>query len=576
MPIPIKWNLLSPDRYTVSEISYELEIPIPAAAAYVNRGLDTPEKVQEFCDLGIHKFYDPYLLPDMELAVNRLVKAMKNNEKIHIHGDYDVDGITASAVIIHTLNKLGTHPTYHVPHRITDGYDVRPETIESAKIADIDLLISVDCGILAFKAAQRAKELGIDMIITDHHTPSDDGLVPDCVAVINAHRKGCEYPFKDLAGVGIAYKFMHALLKKVAPEREVSILTDLLEYVALGTVADVAPMVDENRTFVYLGCQQLTQSRKPGVAALLKVAGVKNVSTTSIGFFVAPRINAMGRLADPYTSLELLLETSPSRCIHLAGQLDAMNKKRQDKQDQIVEEARELLPEDMSDVSIIVLGARGWHPGLVGLVAGKLAEENARPALVCTINAEGIARGSCRSTRHFHILDALKSPECVKLLNKVGGHAFAAGFELPAENIPILREKINDYAKQITDGGIEPVRSIDIDYKITASDIDVSTFNALAKLAPFGNGNLEPIFIAKNLRIVKSSTVGSGKHLKLKIEAGKYANNWVQSMWWRHGDLLETFGEDVMVDVVFKLTMEEYLGRTNLSMIIEDMQVSKT
>lgn len=575
MLAPVRWNLLSPDRYAVNEIAYELEVPVPAAAAYVNRGLDTLDKINDFCDLGYHRLHDPFLLPDMSIAVDRLIEAINSNEHIHVHGDYDVDGITACATIIHTLRKLKANITYQVPHRVNDGYDIQTATVEKAKLDDVDLLISVDCGILGFDAAKRAKELGVDLIITDHHIPSDDGRIPECIAVINANRHDSTYPFKDLSGVGVAMKFMTALWHKLFPSEDLNLfMSDIIEYAALGTVADVAPMLGENRSIVHLGCIQIQNSKKPGVKQLLKVAGVSTVNTTAIGFFVAPRINAMGRLADPTVALDLLLETSPSRSAYIANQLDAMNKRRQDKQDQILAEAKDLIEEDLSDTSIVVIGAKGWHPGLIGLVAGRIAEEYGRPALVCTINSEGIAKGSCRSTRSFDIFDALKSPNCIGYFNKLGGHKFAAGFELSASNIDMLKENINSYAKEITGGGIEGFKIIDIDCKIDSSSIDSTAYDATSKLAPFGAGNSEPIFLTKGVRIVQTDTVGSGKHLKLRIRAGKYDNQWLPALWWRHGDEADVFCANAIVDIIYKLSMEEYMGRTNMTLIIEDMKIS--
>jgi single-stranded-DNA-specific exonuclease len=575
MTAPVKLKLLSPDRYTVNEIAYELEIPVPAAAVYVNRGLNTIDKINDFCDLGYHRLHDPNLLPDMEVAVDRLIKAINSNEHIHVHGDYDVDGITACATIIYTLRKLKANITYQVPHRINDGYDIQVATIEKAKLDDVNLLISVDCGILGFNAADRAKELGVDLIITDHHIPSDDGRIPDCIAVINANRHDSKYPFKDLSGVGIAMKFMVALWGKLFPNQDLNLfMSEIIEYAALGTVADVAPMLGENRSIVHLGSLQLQNSKKLGVVQLLKVAGVSSVNTTAIGFFVAPRINAMGRLADPTIALDLLLETSPGRATYIANQLDAMNKRRQDKQDQILAEAKDLIEEDLSDTSVLVIGAKGWHPGLIGLVAGRVAEEYGRPTLVCTINTDGIAKGSCRSTRSFDILDALKSPNCIGYFSKLGGHKFAAGFELREIDIESLKININSYAKDITGGGIKGFKVIDVDCKIDSSSIDLTICNAVSKLAPFGSGNLEPLFLTKGVLITNSDTVGSGKHLKLRVRAGKYDNQWLPAMWWRHGDVADVFCANAVVDIIYKLSMEEYMGHTNMTLIIEEMKIS--
>jgi len=563
------------DRDLADELAFELEIPRAVANVCVGRGLDSVEKVKDFCELGTNRLHSPWTLPDIKPVVARIVQAIEAKEKIFVHGDYDVDGVTATAVVVTALRMFNADISYHVPHRIQDGYDIKPASVDRAKAAGATLMLSVDCGIVAFEAAEYAKEIGMDLIITDHHHPSDDGRVPDCIGVVNPNRHDSQYPFPGLAGVGIAFKVMLAVgLKLKYPARD--LLEELVEYVALGTVADVAPMIDENRSLVSLGCAKLTDSKKAGVKELLKVAGVNNVTTMSIGFSLGPRINAVGRLADSGTALDLLLEKSERRAKFLAEQLNSANHRRQMQQEQVVKEALAMVPDDLSDTSILVIGAKGWHPGLVGLVAGKLAENYGRPALVCTIKDDGTAKGSCRSIRSFNILEALKSPGCWNLFTKCGGHAFAAGFELPAKNLDLLREKLNEYAKQVTDGGIEGVRVIEIDSRIQPGEINDATFKEIARLAPFGSDNPEPMFIAKNMQIVKAEAKGAeGKHLKMRLKGPKPADPWVEAMAWRRGSDIETFCEGASVDVVFKLNKEEWQGRINLSMTVEDLRISQ-
>jgi single-stranded-DNA-specific exonuclease len=578
MGVPKRWNMsLNKDAiYDAQELAFEMDMPVSAATVYVSRGLNNALMVQDYCNLGIHKFHDPMLLPDVDKALERICKAIDENQHIHIHGDYDVDGITSVCVMVHMFKKLTSNLTYSVPHRVNDGYDIKPATIDMVKKNGTDLLISVDCGVLAFETATYAKEQGVDLIITDHHMPKDNGELPDCVAVVNPNRLDSQYPFHDLAGVGVAFKLMMALGAK----RGINVddyIHEVVEFVALGTVADVAPMYDENRSLVSLGAEHLATTNKPGVQQLLKVAGITSINNTSIGFFIAPRINAVGRLADSMSALDLLLETNTTRAAYLATQLDTMNKRRQDKQEQVVEEAKALIPEDLSDTFTLVLAAKGWHPGLIGLVAGKIAEEYVRPTLVCTIKPDGTVKGSCRSTREFDILEALKSPGCGELFTSLGGHAFAAGFELKEENIPLLRERLNTYAKQLAGGKtVEVERVIDVDAFVMPSDINIETYNFVSKLAPFGNGNNEPMFMARKIAINEISTVGAGgKHLKMKLRAGKWGgNSWTHAIAWRQGENIDKYFADDLIDVLFKLTLEEYQGRTNLTMIIEDFKLS--
>jgi single-stranded-DNA-specific exonuclease len=401
------WKLKKTPINDAQELAEQLVIPVPVANVMIQRGIDTPELAREFFDLSPEKLHDPWLLPDIHKVIDRLEKAINEKEYIYIHGDYDVDGVTSTAVITHALRLFGATFEYHVPHRIQDGYDVRVATVDKAIAAGAQILMTVDCGIVAFEAASYAKANGIDLIITDHHHPYDDHRIPEAVGVVNPNRHDSLYPFSGLAGVGIAFKTMLALGDRMGFERN-KLMDELLDYVALGTVADVAPMIDENRILVYLGCQQLTKAEKPGVAELLKVAGVKTVNTTSIGFFLGPRINAIGRMGDSAIALDLLLERIPTRAAYFADVLNKANDSRQKKEKQTVEEAIALVG-DVTDQFILVVAARGWHPGLIGLVAGKLAEQFSRPTLACTINEEGKAKGSCRSVRDFNILDALKS-----------------------------------------------------------------------------------------------------------------------------------------------------------------------
>jgi single-stranded-DNA-specific exonuclease len=571
------WKLKKTPINDAQELAEQLVIPVPVANVMIQRGIDTPELAREFFDLSPEKLHDPWLLPDIHKVIDRLEKAINEKEYIYIHGDYDVDGVTSTAVITHALRLFGATFEYHVPHRIQDGYDVRVATVDKAIAAGAQILMTVDCGIVAFEAASYAKANGIDLIITDHHHPSDDHRIPEAVGVVNPNRHDSLYPFSGLAGVGIAFKTMLALGDRMGFERN-KLMDELLDYVALGTVADVAPMIDENRILVYLGCQQLTKAEKPGVAELLKVAGVKTVNTTSIGFFLGPRINAIGRMGDSAIALDLLLERIPTRAAYFADVLNKANDSRQKKEKQTVEEAIALVG-DVTDQFILVVAARGWHPGLIGLVAGKLAEQFSRPTLACTINEEGKAKGSCRSVRDFNILDALKSEKVWPLFSRrsdssvvCGGHAFAAGFEVPEKNLNDLRTQLNEYAKKVLNGEIEERKVYDLDAGLLVSQLDENTYKYISKLAPFGSGNPEPMFLVRNAIVDKVDKVGAdGKHLKLKIKSDKtHSKNLVSAMAWRKGDMAPEVGDKI--DLIGKLSLEEFRGRTELTLTVEDFK----
>lgn len=568
------WRIAPVVKSQVEALAEELGIPISIATIYVLRGLTTRAEAEHYCDLTPDKMHDPMTLPDIMPVLDRLEKALANKEHIHIHGDYDADGVTSTSVVVYTLRRMGANFTYHVPHRIEEGYDVRVATVEYAHSIGAKVLMTVDCGVLAFEAAERAKELGIDLIITDHHNPHKDGLLPDCIGVVNPNRADSQYPFSGLAGVGIAFKVMSGLAMRRGVSME-AVASKVMDWVALGTVADVAPMEDENRYLVARGCEMLAASEKVGIKELLKAAGVKDkVSTMNIGFGLGPRINAVGRLGAAETALELMLEEVPSRANALAKQLNVFNDRRQDLQKQWVAEAKAMLPEDMAGTYFIVLGSASWHPGLVGLMAGDLAKAYGRPALVCTLKEDGSARGSCRSYGDFHILNALKSPECVDLFTRCGGHAFAAGFDLPQKNLPLLRQRLNDYWVRINGEG-EQIKVLEVDARMYSSEINTRTLDAIAKLAPFGQGNREPLFVCRGLVVKECETMSEGLHLRLLL-SGRAKDDWgIKAKWWRHGSRADAFPVGTVVDAVYTLGMNTFAGRTNLEITLEDMRPSE-
>ena len=592
------WKYIDFDKEIASNLADELEIPLPVANIMASRNIHTPEDAHEYFDVNIKKMHNPFLLPDIRTAIDRLNRAIDDNEKIFVWGDYDVDGVTATAVVVTSLNLLGANIEYKVPHRMEDGYDIKMHSVDEAIKRNATLMLSVDCGIVAFETAEYAKQKGLDLIITDHHHPSEDGSLPCSLAVINPNRDDPyypghlfsdeynkdfkRYPFDALAGVGIAFKVMLAL----AHSRKFSIKTmveENIEYVALGTVADVAPMIDENRILVHLGCDKLSNSNKPGVKALLKVAGAKEVNTTTIGFQIGPRINAIGRLADSGTALDLLLEKNEVRANFLATQLDHANKKRQTDQEKATEDAINFVMNnyDLDNTNILVVWSESWHAGLIGLIAGKIAEKFNKPTLCCTIKNDGYAKGSCRSVRDFNILDALKSEKAWALFKKradgstvCGGHAFAAGFELHKDNLKPLQKALDEYAKNQPGVSFED-KIVLIDSKMSFSDVSSFTYEELTKLSPFGSMNLNPVFSISNLKLVKKSTMSNDKHLKLKFSS-KSSTNTIDANGWRKGYLFDTFTEGNFYDVAFTLSEDSFYGRKNISLIIEDIKPSKT
>jgi single-stranded-DNA-specific exonuclease len=474
-----------------------------------------------------------------------------------------------------------------------DGYDIKVHSVDQALASGASLLMSVDCGIVAFETGAYAKEKNLDLIITDHHHPSEDGSLPEAMAVVNpnrddpfypgehfkSHKKDdfSRYPFDYLAGCGIAFKLMLGLAKY----RKLNVyefLDELIEFAALGTVADVAPMIDENRVIVNYGCSILSRSSKPGIKELLRIAGVKDVTPTTIGFQIGPRINAIGRLADAGTALSLMLAKDEITAANLAKQMNNANTRRQEQQEKATQQAIDFVQNnfDLEKEHILILGADDWHPGLIGLIAGKIAEVYNKPTLVCSFKKDGYAKGSCRSTRDFNILEALKSEEAWKLFKKradgstvCGGHAFAAGFELSIDNIPAMRKALNDYAQ---DRLGEPVkeRVIDIDARMSFSDLNIKTYVHLSKISPFGSMNHNPIFISKNLTLVEAKSLTQGKHAKLKLSNGE--KTWIAANAWRKGYICNEFSPGQKVDVVYTLELDNWSGNNNLVMIVEDIK----
>ena len=588
------WKVKKYDRQVAAELAEDLSIPIPVANILAGRDLKNKQEVEKFTRIGIKYLHSPFKLPDIDPVLARLNKALDNNEKIFVWGDYDVDGITATSVVVTALRKMKANMVYKVPHRMEDGYDIKTFSVDQALLAKADLLMSVDCGIVAFEAAEYAKSKGLDLIITDHHHPSDDGKLPHAIGVVNPNRDDpaypghnfsnesnkdfVRYPFDYLAGVGIAFKVMLALAKSRGLN-VMEFVDDLIEYVALGTVADVAPMFDENRTMVAYGCQKLSTTNKAGIKQLLKIAGVKEVDTFSIGFQLGPRINAIGRLADAGTALDLLLETSETKAEKLAKELDNANRKRQIQQEEATDAAIKFVEDnfDLSQTHILVVGHETWHPGLIGLIAGKLAEKFGKPTLVCNFKEDGYAKGSCRSTRDFNILDALKSEKAWALFKKradgstvCGGHAFAAGFELPIKNIPAMRDALNEYAENILGGVIEE-KIINVDSRIQPGDINENVFRHLMSLSPFGSGNENPVFACTGLKVVEAKTLTNGKHLKLKVSDPK-SNQWISANAWRKGYLADQIKANSIIDLAFTMSMDEWMGKKALTLTVIDIK----
>lgn len=513
---------------------------------------------------------DPYLMKDMERVVARILQAIREGERIVVFGDYDVDGVTSTSVLLDFFDLVGADATFLLPDRFRDGYGMKPPGVERAIKKGARLIVTSDNGVSSFEAIDAANQAGVDVVVIDHHHPQD--RLPDALALVNPNRADCEYPFKGLAAVGVAFKVVQALSQDLisdAGERR-RYLNSLLDLVALGTVADVAPMIEENRLLTRRGMQVLEQTERTGLKALKAVAGAANrpVDTTAIGFFLGPRINSAGRLASAELALNLLRSKDFSEASRLAEELDGLNSERQTLQSNGVSEAeRQVENEGLDQNKILVLQGADWHLGVVGLIAGRLVERFWRPALVCTdYRKNGIYTGSARTAGGYNIVEAIF--RVADLLTEYGGHAEAAGFSVPAENFPAFRDRlIEDAEAHLSDEDLLP--QLEMDVALEPAAISLPTVEMLSKLAPFGAGNETPRFMAKNCRIADARAVGHGAHLKLTLDTGLDA---CDGIWFRQGELVYELSVGDEVDVAFGLEANTWQGRTKVQMMVEDMR----
>jgi single-stranded-DNA-specific exonuclease len=550
--------------------------PIMAQILY-NRGQDTPDKVRAFLEGGDHALHNPFQMHGMNKAVARIRQSIKSEELIAVYGDFDADGITSTALMTQALEALDGRVMPYIPNRVDEGYGVNNAALQTLCDEGVKLVITVDCGIRSIEEVQYGNELGLDMIVTDHHSVGDQ--LPPALAVIDPKidaRQRIEegrangYPEDMLAGVGVAYKLADALFRatqiqsRSQPKIE---LENLLDLVALGTVADLAPLDRlENRELVRRGLKVLNKAQRPGIYHLIDVAGLEpgKISTTSIGFVLAPRINAAGRLSDAMIAYRLLVEDIPV-VEQLAQDLQALNVQRQDLTREAVDLARAGLAED--DIPLLIFSAsEEFKSGIVGLVAGRLCEEYYRPAVVLE-HGQDESRGSCRSVPEFDITAALD--RCADLLVRHGGHAQAAGFTIRNENIPLLQERLLEFAADALRGqDLRP--TLEIDAEIALSDVTEGLAQALQTLEPTGSRNDTPIFLTRQLQVVDFRRVGQdGKHLRLRLSDGRGD---IEGIAFKQGDWAEHLPS--LVDVVYHLEFREWNGRWQPQLVVQDLQPS--
>ena len=476
----------------------------------------------------------------MTAAVDRLAAAIARKEGILIYGDYDVDGTTAIVILKTAIELCGGSADFHVPHRIREGYGMKDDVIERAAASGIRLIISVDTGIRAFAAADTAKRLGVDLIVTDHHLPGHDG-VPDALTVLNPNQPGCEYPCKALCGCGVAFKLAQALMEKSLDRPDQPrLLASFMKVVAIATIADAVPLLGENRVFAKLGLDGLRSVVNPGLKALLEVAELRSsrpLTSGEVAFRIAPRLNAAGRMDVARDVIELFSVKDPARAREIASRLDKLNAERQDEERHILQEVESRFQKEpaLCDAFCIVIDGDGWHRGVIGITATRIVERYGRPALVVSRDGDE-AHGSGRSIPAFHLLDALES--CADLFDRYGGHAHAVGFALPAARLPELRSKLDCYARaRLTPADFEP--SLSLDAELTLDQVTPQLFDALRRLEPFGVGNPEPIFAARAVRLLRPPQIMKEKHMKLRVAGASAPVPAFDALGWRMAERVQ-------------------------------------
>jgi single-stranded-DNA-specific exonuclease len=522
-----RWIVRRLDAEKATSLARVLDISPILAALLISRGYDEESTAREFLNPHSDQIHEPYLMLGMREAVARLQLAIDHDEPILIYGDYDVDGTTGTAVLLRALKLLGAKTGFHVPHRFTEGYGIQQAALKKAKNDGYRLVVSVDCGIRAHEPLYWARDNGLDVIITDHHLPDEKEGAPPAFAVLNPNQVGCSYPDKNLAGVGVAFKLIHALFRERGRASQVAAF---MKVVAIGTVADVAKLVGENRAIVALGLKDLAKASNPGLRALIEVAGCgdgKGMTAYDLGFRIGPRINAAGRMDAAKAVVELFDTRDADEALRLALHLDKRNEERKAVQQQIIDLAvAELSESSKSSSHVAVIAGEGWHRGVIGIAASKIAERVNRPCVVFSIEGE-VAHGSGRSIEAYHLLNGLTS--CSDLFEKFGGHSHAAGITIRPEKIDQFRDRLNAHAATcLSEEDLE--HSITIDMELRAEDVGFHLARELQLLEPYGAGNPRPLFLTKGLRALSEPVVLKDRHLKMRLAGPN--NRPLEAVWW--------------------------------------------
>ena len=553
-------NISQAQAQAYSEI---FDIPEIVAKVLLNRGFTDAADAKKFLEKDSGSFYSPSLLRDMDKAVARIRKAIENKEHVVVYGDYDVDGITSTALVVSYLREQGVDARAYIPDRQNEGYGINKNAIEKIHESGATLIISVDTGITAFEETEYASQLGCDVIITDHHECKAE--LPCAVAVVNPKRMDCEYPFKDLAGVGVVFKLVCAASDKSENE----LLNQYADLVALGTIADVVSLRDENRIIAARGIEKLSKNPNIGLAAVISTLGLRQKwnNCAVVSYSIAPRLNAAGRMSNAMIAVDLLLTNDKAEAQDLAIKLDEDNKNRQNEEKIIFDQAVEMINSiDIADKKVLVLAKRNWHHGIIGVVASRICEKYNKTCILISIEDDW-CKSSGRSVEGLNLFDALGN--CADILEKFGGHAYAAGFSIKEEYIGELDRRLNEFAKNCNIE--EKLPRLLIDSKINVSDINAATIRKTEILAPYGAGNKVPVFALMNARIVDVKTLSDGKHCRFLVESDKRI---VETIAFGAGSLASEYCPGDIVDLAGELNINLYNGQTRLQLILSGIRFS--
>ncbi len=554
------WKIREPDIDKKDILASELGVSSLFAQLLLHRGITDAAAAGRFLRADLVDLHDPFLMKGMGRAVERLREACAKGQRVFVATDFDADGVTSCAVLEEELRRRGAHVRHYVPHRIKDGYGLNDEAVRLASGWPADLFVSLDCGVTSVDEIRALAEAGIFTVVVDHHEPPS--ALPPADVILNPKQADCPYPFRDLASVGLVFKIIQAL--------GADDLYDSLDVVALGTIADVAPLVDENRIFVRHGLDRLARTERPGLRSLMETAGIadKKMSTRSVSFILAPRLNASGRMDSAYASLDLLLSADFREARELAQSLNDNNRLRQQTEERVMGEAMDLIArENLDKENIIVLSKEGWHPGVLGIVASKIADRYYRPAVVISLQ-DDVGRGSARSVPHFHIYEALT--QCASLLREFGGHQFAAGLTIERDRVDEFRRMLNAVSRACLEkeGGV-PV--LEADAEIPLSLVGEALMRDIDRLSPFGEANPRPVFVTPHLRVRSRPSVVGRNTLKFWVTDGAAT---FEAVGFGLGDLLDTVANCGYVDLAYRLGWDTWKTHNPIQLEVRDLRVS--